>query len=124
MRNGPTSAGVTGHADGATVGEPGRAVGDHLFARLQAGDHDHALADDGTQYAPGQAVVTPRVIRGELLSLFRELEQAGLVENFDQFKADLLVVRSNQDRSRVNAVIPPDIINQFRVFAAAVQFRL
>lgn len=82
------------------------------------------LADDGTQYAPGQAVVTPRVIRGELLSLFRELEQAGLVENFDQFKADLLVVRSNQDRSRVNAVIPPDIINQFRVFAAAVQFRL
>lgn len=82
------------------------------------------LANDGTQYGAGQAIVTPRVIRNELLSLFRELELAGLVENFEQFKRDLLVVRSNQDPNRVNAVIPPDIINQFRVFAAAVQFRL
>lgn len=84
----------------------------------------YKLADDGTQFAPGQAIVTPRIIRAELLGLFRELEEVGLVENFDQFKADLLVVRSNSDPNRVNAVIPPDVVNQFRVFAAAVQFRL
>ncbi|KIO49597.1 phage tail sheath subtilisin-like domain-containing protein [Nitrosospira sp. NpAV] len=84
----------------------------------------YKLADDGTNFAPGQAIVTPRVIRAELLGLFRELEQVGLVEDFDQFKADLLVVRSDSDPNRVNAVIPPDIVNQFRVFAAAVQFRL
>lgn len=84
----------------------------------------YKLANDGTNFAPGQAIVTPRTIRGELYSLFRELEFAGLVEEFDQFKNDLIVVRSNQDPNRVNAVIPPDIINQFRVFAAAVQFRL
>ncbi|SOD42331.1 phage tail sheath subtilisin-like domain-containing protein [Nitrosovibrio sp. Nv4] len=84
----------------------------------------YKLANDGTNFAPGQAIVTPRVIRAELLGLFRELEQSGLVENFDQFKADLLVVRSNSDPNRINAVIPPDIVNQFRVFAAAVQFRL
>lgn len=84
----------------------------------------YKLADDGTQFAPGQAIVTPRVIKAELYGLFRELEEAGLVENFDQFKADLLVVRSNSDPNRINAVIPPDIVNQFRVFAAAVQFRL
>ncbi|MGE0487314.1 MAG: phage tail sheath subtilisin-like domain-containing protein [Gammaproteobacteria bacterium] len=84
----------------------------------------YKLANDGTNFAPGQAIVTPRVIKLELLALFRELEFAGLVENFDQFKADLLVVRSDQDPNRVNAVIPPDVINQFRVFAAAVQYRL
>lgn len=84
----------------------------------------YKLADDGTRFAPGQAIVTPKLIRAELLALFRELEFAGQVENFDQFKGDLLVVRSDQDPNRVNAVIPPDIINQFRVFAAAVQFRL
>ncbi len=84
----------------------------------------YKLANDGTNFAPGQAIVTPRVIRAELLGLFRELEDVGLVEDFDQFKADLLVVRSTSDPNRVNAVIPPNIVNQFRVFAAAVQFRL
>lgn len=84
----------------------------------------HKLADDGTNFAPGQAVATPSIIRGELLTLFRELEEVALVENFEQYKADLLVVRSNSDPNRVNAVIPPDTVNQFRVFAGAVQYRL
>jgi phage tail sheath gpL-like len=82
------------------------------------------LADDGTNFAPGQAIVTPSIIRGELICLFRELEYAGLVENLDQFKQDLLVVRSTADVNRINAVIPPNLINQFQVFAASVQFRL
>ena len=84
----------------------------------------YKLANDGANYAPGQAVVTPKVIRAELIALFRELEEVALVENFDQFKADLLVVRSDADDNRVNCIFPPDIINQFRVFAAAIQFRL
>ena len=82
------------------------------------------LANDGANFAPGQAIVTPSILRAELLGLFRELESVGLVENFDQFKTDLIVVRSNSDPNRVNAIIPPDIVNQFRVFAAAVQYRL
>ncbi len=84
----------------------------------------HKLADNGTAFEPGQPIVTPNILRAELLALFRELENAGLVENFDQFKADLKVVRSTADVNRVNAIIPPDLINQFRVFAASVQFRL
>lgn len=84
----------------------------------------HKLADDGINKAPGQAIVTPSDLRGELIALVRELEASGLVENVDQFKQDLLVVRSSSDKDRVNAVLPPDLVNQFRVFAAAVQFRL
>lgn len=64
------------------------------------------------------------MIRAELIALFLDLEQAGLVENFAQFKQDLIVERDATDRSRVNALIPPDIVNQFRVLGAQVQFRL
>lgn len=95
-----------------------------IRARIALRFPRYKLANDGTNFAPGQAVVTPNVIRAELIGLFKELEQVALVENFDQFKRDLLVVRSTSDPNRVNAVIPPDIVNQFRVFAAAVQFRL
>lgn len=82
------------------------------------------LTDDDTDFEPGQPMVTCRMIRGQLLGLFKRLEKAGQVENFKQFKNDLKVVRSIADRNRVNAIIPPDIVNQFRVFAAAVQFIL
>jgi phage tail sheath gpL-like len=84
----------------------------------------HKLASDGTRYGAGQAVVTPSVIRHELLALFTQWESAGLAENYDQFATDLLVERSTTDPNRVDAVIPPDVINQFRVFAASIQFRL
>lgn len=82
------------------------------------------LADDGTNFARGQAVVTPSVIKASLIARFAQWEAAGLVENIEQFKRDLIVERDAQDRNRVNALIPPDIINQLRVFAGLVQFRL
>lgn len=84
----------------------------------------HKLADDGTSFAPGQAVVTPNIIRGELLDVARQLEFVGVLEGFEQFKNDLIVVRSLVDTGRVNAILPPNVVNQFRVFAAAVQFVL
>lgn len=82
------------------------------------------LANDGTQFGPGQAIVTPSIIRAELIALFHDWEDAGLAEGFDQFKRDLVVERNAQDPNRVDAIIPPDVINQFRVFAGKVQFRL
>jgi phage tail sheath gpL-like len=84
----------------------------------------HKLASDGTKFGAGQAIVTPKIIRAELISLFRDLEQAGLVEKLDQFAADLIVERDQTDPNRVNALIPPDLVNQFLVFAGRVEFRL
>lgn len=84
----------------------------------------HKLANDGTRYSPGQAIVTPSVIRGELLALYRELEYAGIVENFDAYKADLIVERNSSDRNRVDVLAPPDIVNQFRIFAMKTMFVL
>jgi phage tail sheath gpL-like len=84
----------------------------------------HKLASDGARYGAGQAIVTPKIIRAELIALFRELEEAGLVEDLDQFVGDLLVERDETAPDRVNALIPPNIVNQFRVFAGRVEFRL
>jgi phage tail sheath gpL-like len=93
-------------------------------ARISQKFPRYKLANDGTQFAPGQAVVTPKIVRAELVALFRDWEDAGLVEDVEQFKSDLLVVRNGTDVNRVDVLLPPNIINQFRVFAAQIQFRL
>ena len=84
----------------------------------------HKLADDGTQYGDGQAIVTPSVIRAELLALFRELEAKGLVENADAFREGLIVERNADDRNRLDVLAAPDLVNQFRIFAMLTRFIL
>lgn len=84
----------------------------------------HKLADDGTAFARGQAVVTPGTIRAEIIARFKQWEAQGLVEGVEQFKADLIVRRSPNDPNRVDALLPPDLVNQFRVLAAQIEFLL
>jgi phage tail sheath gpL-like len=84
----------------------------------------HKLASDGTRFGAGQAIVTPSIIRAEIIALFRQWEDQALAENIDQFKAQLIVERDANDANRVNAYVPPDVVNQFRVFAAVLGFRL
>lgn len=84
----------------------------------------HKLADDGTRFGPGQPMVTPRIITDELLALFTELEEKGLVENFEAFKSTLLVERNADDRNRLDVRSNEDLVNQFRVYAHAIQFVL
>jgi phage tail sheath gpL-like len=84
----------------------------------------HKLADDGTAFARGQAVVTPGTLRAEIIGRFKQWESQGLVEGVDQFKADLIVRRNAQDPNRVDALLPPDLVNQFRVLAAQIEFLL
>lgn len=82
----------------------------------------HKLASDGANYGPGQAVVTPKVIRGELIALFREWETNAWVEDFDQFVEELIVERNASDPDRLDARLGPNLVNQFRVMAAQIQF--
>jgi phage tail sheath gpL-like len=82
------------------------------------------LADDGTLFGPGQAIVTPGIIRAELVAQARIDEYNGLVENIQQFKAHLLVERDPNNPNRLNVLYPPDLINQLRIFAVLAQFRL
>lgn len=84
----------------------------------------HKLANDGTRFGPGQAIVTPAVIKGEMNTVYRQMERDGIVENFDLFKAYLVVERNATNPNRMDVLFPPDYVNQLRVFALLNQFRL
>lgn len=84
----------------------------------------HKLASDGIRVSPGQAIATPAIVKTELLALFTEHEWSGLVEGFDEYKKSLLVERDANDRNRLNVRDNPDLVNQFRIYAQAIQFIL
>jgi phage tail sheath gpL-like len=92
--------------------------------RIQTRYPRHKLANDGTRFGAGQLVMTPKLAKAEALGWFREMEGLGLVENFDAFKAALVVERDAQNANRLNVLIPPDLVNQLVVTATKVQFRL
>ena len=84
----------------------------------------HKLANDGTRFGAGNAIVTPKVIRSEILAQYKALEDLGLVENTDLFAQYLIVERDPTNVNRLNVLFPPDYVNQLRVFAVLNQFRL
>lgn len=84
----------------------------------------HKLANDGTRFGAGQAIVTPKVIRSELTAAYAQMELSGIVENSQAFGAALIVERDDTNPNRVNVLFPPDYVNQLRIFAVLNQFRL
>lgn len=94
--------------------------------RLQTRYPRHKLAGDDVlaRIGSGQAIITPKLGRGEALMWFRDMERRGLVEGFDQFKADLVVERNASDPNRLDFMLPPDLMNQLIVAAAQIRFQL
>ena len=84
----------------------------------------HKLANDGTSFGAGQAIVTPAIIRSELIAAYYTMETLGLVENADLFAKYLIVERDTDNPNRINVLFPPDYVNQLRIFAVLNQFRL
>jgi len=82
------------------------------------------LANDGTRIGPGQAVVTPVIIKAALIAQYQLDEFVGLVEDLPSFIENLIVERDPNNPNRVNVLYPPDLINQLRIFAVKAQFRL
>jgi phage tail sheath gpL-like len=95
-----------------------------LRARITTKYPRHKLANDGTRFGAGQAMVTPSVIRGEIASEYAALEDLGIAENAAAFAANLIVERNASDPNRLDVLLPPDLVNQLRVFAVLAQFRL
>lgn len=84
----------------------------------------HKLANDGTRYGAGQAIITPKVGKAEAVARFRLWEDMGLVENADQFKRDLICERNVADPNRLDWLLSPDIINNFVVGGVKIAFLL
>ena len=83
----------------------------------------HKLLGDDAQPSPGVAVVQPRTIRAESLALHAEWELAGHVQDFDGFKASLIVEIDESDPSRVNMVMSPKVCGEFMTLATRIDFR-
>ena len=87
----------------------------------------HKLAGDDVLdlLDAGQPVMTPKICRAELLDIaLTELIPAGLVEDFDDYKDTLDVKIDAKDPNRLNFICHPNLVNQLRVLAGLIQFKL
>jgi phage tail sheath gpL-like len=82
------------------------------------------LADNGYPVQPGTYVATPATVKQECIALFTLLRDEGLIENLDDFIENIVVERDASDVNRVNVLLSPDVINQFRMIAGIIQFLL
>jgi phage tail sheath gpL-like len=82
------------------------------------------LAADDTAFGVGQAIVTPKIIRGELIALYDDFIFRGLVQNKGDFVEKLIVTLSPTDPNRVDVLLPPFLINNLVVTAVRNEFRL
>jgi phage tail sheath gpL-like len=82
------------------------------------------LADDGTRYGAGVQVVTPSIIKSALIALAGQWVDLGLMEDMQTFKDTLIVVRNDTDPTRVDVVLPPNLVNPLYIFAASLSFVL
>ncbi|MBN2605991.1 MAG: phage tail sheath subtilisin-like domain-containing protein [Thiotrichales bacterium] len=83
----------------------------------------HKLAADGTRFAPGQAVVTPSIIKAELMALYTDLEYKAIVQDFPGYKASLIVELDADNPSRINVLDSPKFVNGMIIYAGKIQYR-
>ncbi|MBN5183884.1 MULTISPECIES: phage tail sheath subtilisin-like domain-containing protein [Serratia] len=81
------------------------------------------LANDGTRFAPGSAIVTPNVIRAELIAQYRTLEYNGYVQDAAAFAQTLLVERNSSNTKRIDVLWTGTLIDQLEIFALLNQWR-
>lgn len=82
------------------------------------------LANTADRIRSGQQVITPALGRAEAVAWFLEEELDGQVENVTQFKEEVSCVRDDSNPNRLNWILPPDLINQFIVGSADLEFIL
>ena len=82
------------------------------------------LASDNARIPPGALMMTPHLMKAELIALFRSWEDLGLVEDSDQFKSDLICERNAQDPTRIDVYLAPHLVGQLCTIGAKVEFIL
>jgi phage tail sheath gpL-like len=82
------------------------------------------LAEDGTKFGAGNAIVTPKDVRAELIAWYDTLQFIGLVQNPEGFEKELLVSLNPIDPNRLDILLPPTLVNNLIVCAVKVEFSL
>lgn len=87
------------------------------FARMK-------LAANGTRFMPGAAIVTPNIIRADMIAQYQTLEYQGYVQDSAGFAKGLIVEKNANNPNRVDILWTGTLINQLRIIALLNQFRL
>ena len=83
----------------------------------------HKLAGNDSRFDQGQAIVTPNMIKSELLALYSELEYKGIVQDMAGYKKSLIVTLDANNKQRINYKDSPQFINGLIITAGKIQFR-
>lgn len=84
----------------------------------------YKLARDGNTFGAGQKVMTPNTAKSELVGVFEVFENAAILEDVEGFTASLIVEISPVDPDRLEYSCNPDTVNQFRILAGVIAFKL
>jgi len=84
----------------------------------------HKLAMDSQPVAPGQAIARPKDIVATMRAVYQREVKQGLMEDFEGYAASMFVEIDPANPNRVNVVDQPNLVNQLRVFANLVQFKV
>lgn len=82
------------------------------------------LVANGTRFMPGAAIVTPNVIRADMIAQYQTLQYQGHVQDSAGFAAGLRVEQNATNPNRIDVLWTGTLINQLRIFALLNQFRL
>lgn len=94
-----------------------RAVVTSKYARVK-------LAANGTRFAPGSGIVTPNIVKADLIATYQSLEYDGYVQKADEFAKNIIVQINSTNPNRLDVLWPGTLIGQLRIFALLAQFRL
>lgn len=82
------------------------------------------LASDGTRFGAGSNVVTPSVIKADIIAQYQQLEQAGFVQQSKTFAQGLIVQQNATNPNRLDVLWPGILMDRLDIFALLAQFRL
>lgn len=82
------------------------------------------LVDNSDRIQSGLQVISPTIGKAEAVSIARNWETLGLVENVDTFVEEVVCQRNTQNPNRLDWILPPDLVNQFIVGSGDMLFRL
>ncbi len=82
------------------------------------------LADDGIRIGLGQAIVTPKLVKSEIIQRARYWSDLGLIDNVDKFSTSLSVVRNSSDATRLDVFMAPSLVNSLQVVGVLIQYLL
>ncbi|MDR1165744.1 MAG: phage tail sheath subtilisin-like domain-containing protein [Deltaproteobacteria bacterium] len=92
------------------------------YLRLKYPRHKLASDDQGKRMNAGEPVMTPTLGKAEAINRMYEWMARGLIEAPDDFKDHLVVERDSSNQNRLNWIMMPDLVNQFRIAATSIKF--